>query len=204
MNNSLKTLTRRQHEIYQHLLEHFAIKDYAPTLDELCFSLNLKSRGSLHKHIQALIDADLLQPLNGKQRGLHLTHLVSHDENQLPFLGKIAAGIPIEAVENTELIAVPDYLRSQRECFVLQVCGDSMINAGILDGDLVVIEKTETANNGEIIVALVDENEATLKRFFRKTNNILLQPENDHMQTLSYSPDRIRIQGRLIAQMRRY
>jgi len=204
VNYQQKTLTRRQQEIYQHLLEHFSDNDYAPTLDELCQSLKLKSRGSLHKHIQALIEADLLLPLNGKQRGVQLNHLTKQDENHLPFLGKIAAGLPIEAIENPETLPVPACLRSNRPCFVLQVTGDSMIDAGILDGDFVIIEKAETANIGDIIVALIDENEVTLKRFDKKNNSVILHPENTSMQALKYAAQRVRIQGKLIAQMRSY
>jgi repressor LexA len=139
-----------------------------PILDELCAALGMASRGSLHKHISALIMAGLVEPFAGnKQGGVRLTTLAQREEVEggqgLPFVGRIAAGRPIEALENINYMAVPDVLKSDKPCYVLQVKGDSMIEAGIFDGDWVVIEQRSYAHNGKIVVALVEKTEATLK-----------------------------------------
>ena len=201
-------LTRRQQEIYEFLLENLHKFPHPPTLDELCAALGLRSRGSLHKQIHALIDAGLVEPMNNKRRGIRLMppsmEDLDPDESELPFLGRIAAGRPIEAVPDVERLPVPPQLRTERPCYVLQVSGDSMIEEGILDGDWVVIEKREQARNGEIVVALVNGEEATLKRIEQKGGRVILHPANAAMQSMSYRPEQVRIQGVLVGQMRRY
>ena len=147
-------LTRRQQEIYDTLRDNLDRFDHPPTYDELCRLLGLSSRGSLHKHIQALIQAGLVEPMDGLQRGIRLVEQLTEEEG-IPFLGRIAAGKPIEAISNAELMKVPDELLGRGPCYVLQVAGDSMIEEGIFDGDYVVIEQQDTARNGEIVVALV-------------------------------------------------
>ena len=199
----IDNLTRRQREIYDFLVDHAADFAQPPTLDELCQSLGMKSRGSLHKQIQALIEAGLVEPMHGRQRGVRLTQAGVDDET-LPMLGYIAAGRPIEAVEQAERIAVPEQLRTAKPCYVLQVRGDSMIEDGIFDGDWVVIEQREQARNGEIVVALVEDNEATLKRIEQKAGVVILHPANSTMQSMHFSPEQVRIQGVLVGQMRRY
>ncbi len=198
----MNTLTKRQREIYLALQDHFQNNDVAPSLDELCQQLGLASRGSLHKHIQALINEGLVLPLKGKQRGIQLVKSAHPDT--LPLLGKIAAGSPIEALENPEPIQVPDHLRSKQNCFVLKIVGDSMINEGIYDGDWVVIEQTVVVKNGDIIVALIDNYEATLKSIQYKNSKIILHPANSDMQPMEYDANRVQIQGKLVGQMRSY
>ncbi len=200
---ALHNLTRKQREIYDFLVnqEQFI---QAPTLEELCKLLGLSSRGSLHKHIQALINAGLVEPVNRKQRGIRIIKEVDAVPNELPMLGYIAAGKPIEAIENPESISVPENLRGSSACFVLQVKGESMIEDGILDGDWVVIEPCNHACNGEIVVALIDKHEATLKHILQYPGKIILQPANQNMAAMNYSPDRIEIQGVLVGQMRSY
>lgn len=199
-------LTRRQQEIYEYLRDHQDEFDHPPTLDELCAALGLSSKGSLHKQVQALIEADLVEPMNNQRRGIRLKSLVENDAEQLPLLGYIAAGRPIEAIEQTdqERVKVPAWLRTQRPCYVLQVRGDSMIEEGILDGDHIVVENRTNARNGEIVVALVDGSDATLKRIEQKPGAVVLHPANSGMQAMHYSPDRIQIQGVLVGQMRSY
>jgi len=199
----MNKLTKRQDEIYQFLLAHFEEFDYPPSLDDLCLSLGLSSRGSLHKHIQALINAGLVEPMSGKQRGVRLT-LADVDNDTLPCLGKIAAGHPLEAIENPERIPVPDYLQSNGQCFVLTIEGDSMIEAGILDGDMVIVESCTTANNNDIVVALIDNYEATLKRYENAGAITILHPENGGMKPFVFKSDRVTIQGKVVGQMRRY
>ena len=201
--SSTNNLTRKQREIYNFLLDQDQFNN-ALTLGELCKLLGLSSRGSLHKHIQALIDTGLVEPVNRKQRGIRVIREIDTDPNELPMLGYIAAGQPIEAIENPEPISVPEKLRGSSTCFVLQIKGESMIEDGILDGDWVVIEPCNHATNGEIVVALIDKHEATLKHIMQYPGKIILQPANQNMSAISYSPDRIEIQGVLVGQMRSY
>jgi repressor LexA len=203
-------LTRRQQEIYDYLREHLDDFPHPPTLDELCDALGLKSRGSLHKQIQALIEAGLVEPMNNLRRGIRLaemsatTDVAANDDDALPLYGRIAAGRPIEAIANPETIQVPPRLRTARPCYVLEVKGDSMIEEGILDGDWVVIEQRDHARNGEIVVALVEGEEATLKRIEQTPGQVILHPANSAMQAMRYLPEQVQIQGVLVGQMRSY
>ena len=201
------TLTRRQQEIYDYLKENLDKFEQAPTLNELCDALGLSSRGSMHKQIHALVDAGLVEPMNNQRRGIRLTESVNddhHSENEIPMMGYIAAGRPIEAIENPENVEVPPTLRSDKPCYVLQVKGESMIDEGILDGDWVVIEQKNTARNGEIVVALVENADATLKRIEQKPGEVILHPANETMSSMHYHPDQVKIQGVLVGQMRSY
>lgn len=201
------TLTPRQQEVLEQLRGRAQAGDPPATLDQLCALLGLRSRGSLHKHIRALVDAGFVEPPRGRHRGLRLVPQpddAAKAEPGLPLLGRIAAGRPIEAIPNPERIEVPPQLRSDLPCYVLQVAGDSLCEAGILDGDWVVIETREHARDGEIVVALVQGEEATLKRIRQEPGRVLLCPENRTMQPLAYRPDEVRIQGVLVGQMRAY
>jgi repressor LexA len=197
------TLTRRQQEIHTYLLEHQDHFDHPPTHDELCQALGLSSRGSLHKHIQALVEAGLVEPMDRTHRGIRLVQQ-SEQEAGIPFLGRIAAGRPIEAVTQPEFMQVPDALLGNRPCYVLQVCGDSMIEEGILDGDYVVIEQHDSARNGDIVVALVNNEEATLKRIEQQPGQVILHPANARMTAMRYAPDEVVIQGVLRGLLRSY
>jgi repressor LexA len=200
-------LTRRQAEIYDYLVEELDKFPHPPSLDELCQALGLKSRGSLHKQLHALIDAGLVEPMNNLRRGIRLMETASGtmpDEDELPLFGAIAAGQPIEAIANPETISVPPALRSSNPCYVLTVKGDSMINEGILDGDWVIIEKTDHARNGDIVVALVDGGEATLKRIEQQPGRVILHPANSEMEPMNFLPEQVQIQGILVGQMRSY
>jgi repressor LexA len=197
-------LTRRQQAILDYLQEHRGRFASPPTLDDLCQVFGLRSRGSMHKHVQALADAGLVEPMHGKQRGVRLVEGAEAELHQLPLLGYIAAGRPIEAVNVPETIEVPAQLRTPQPCYVLGVRGDSMIDAGVLDGDWVVIERRDHARNGEIVVALIDGEEATLKRIEQRPDGVTLHPANRAMQPMRYSPQRVQIQGVLVGQMRRY
>jgi len=202
-------LTRRQQEIYEYLVENLPGLSHPPTLDELCSALGLKSRGSLHKQVQALIEAGLVEPMNNLRRGIRLTETAAEDipsseSDELPLYGRIAAGQPIEAIANHDTLSVPPHLRTPNPCYVLEVHGDSMIEEGILDGDWVVIEQRDQARNGDIVVALVDEEEATLKRLEKKADEVVLHPANSSMQPMQYHASQVRIQGILVGQMRSY
>ncbi len=208
-------LTRRQQEIYDYLKDNLPDMPHPPTLDELCTALGLKSRGSLHKQLHALIEAGLIEPMNNLRRGVRLTSseestvelepsIAANDEDELPFYGRIAAGQPISAIAGYETMSVPPALRSSGPCYVLEVKGDSMIEEGIFDGDWVVIEQRVTARNGEIVVALVDDEDATLKRFEKNGAEIILHPANSSMPPMHYPAETVQVQGVLVGQMRRY
>ncbi|PPD39226.1 MAG: repressor LexA [Methylobacter sp.] len=205
----MDVLTRRQREIFNFLRDNQDHFTRPPSLDELCAALDMASRGSLYKHIMALINAGLVEPFNGnKQSGVRLTAQARMEgdavEQGLPFVGSIAAGKPIEALETVSYMTVPEALKSDKPCYVLQVKGDSMIEAGIFDGDWVVIEQRSFANNGEIVVALIENSEATLKYIEQSAGQVLLLPANATMTALSYRPEQVEIQGVLIGQMRSY
>lgn len=202
--NAEHSLTRRQQEIYDFLLQHDANFANPPTLDELCQAIGTKSRGSLHKHIQALVEAGLIQPANGRQRGIRLTENAPEPNNLIPMMGFIAAGSPIEAIENPEMMDIPEVLKSQGSCYILQVKGESMIEDGILDGDWVVIERRSHARNGEIVVALIDGIDATLKHIEQRPGEIILHPANSTMGSMRFPSTQVEIQGVLVGQMRSY
>ena len=198
-------LTRRQRAVLDYLRENEDRFVDAPTLDELCDAMGLSSRGSMHKHVMALIDAGFVEAMDRKQRGVRLRQFDKGvGERDLPLLGAIAAGRPIEAIAGPDVIDVPASLRSAKPCYVLKVRGDSMIEDGILDGDYVVVEQRGNANNGDIVVALIDEEEATLKRILQRPGEVVLCPANSGMEAMHLTPERVRIQGVVVGQMRQY
>ena len=205
-------ITRKQQDVLNYLLINQDLFNHPPTLEELCLAMGLISRGSLHKHIQGLIAAGLVEAQNRKQRGIRLTDQALNEQTQmeyikkepLPLVGAIAAGKPIEALENISYMNVPDQLKTANPCFVLQVKGDSMIDDGIYDGDWVVIEQRSTARNGEIVVALIEKTEATLKYIEQHPHETVLIPANNSMQVMRYLPEQVEIQGVLVGQMRTY
>ncbi len=196
-------LTPRQQEILALLRTHAEQAQPAPTIAQLCRLLGLRSRGSLHKHIQALVKAGCIEPLRGRQRGIRVLP-PAPPEDHLPLLGRIAAGRPIEAVEQPELIQIPAHLRGSGTCYVLEVIGDSMREAGILDGDHIVVERRERAADGAIVVALIRGSEVTLKRLFRRPGEVILRSENSEMPPLTFMPGEVEIQGVVVGQMRSY
>ena len=206
----MHSLTRKQKEILEYLLKSQDAFQHPPTLDELCAAMGLKSRGSMHHQIKALIDAQWIEPPERKQRGIRLSqqakNLNRHQEADagLPFVGVIAAGRPIEAIENISYMSIPEQIKTENACYVLKVKGDSMCEEGIFDGDWVVIEQRSHARNGEIVVALVDKTEATLKFIEQYPHETLLIPANSTMEAMRYKPHQVEIQGVLVGQMRSY
>lgn len=207
----MNTLTRKQRELVEFLIQNQQQFPHPPTLQELCDALGLKSRGSLHLMLQGLIEANLIEPFDRKHRGIRLTQkaldLAMQQQEQaqgLPYVGKIAAGRPIEAIEDSRFMLVPDEIKTDKPCYVLQVKGDSMIEEGIFDGDWVVIEQRCHARNGEIVVALVDKSDATLKFIEQYPHETLLIPANSNMSAMRYHPTQVEIQGILVGQMRSY
>jgi len=196
-------LTQRQQEVLECLRDQAQAQARPPTLDGLCALLGLRSRGSLHKHVRALVAAGLVEPLDGRRPGIHLV-AQAPPPDVLPLLGRIAAGRPIDALAQSETIQVPPRLRTDAHCYVLQVTGDSMCEAGILDGDYVVIEHRRSADNGAIVVALIRGEDTTLKRILQEPGRVTLFPANAALTPLSFTPDEVEIQGVLVGQMRAY
>jgi repressor LexA len=210
-NNGAMAITRRQHEVYDFISRFVAEHGYSPSFEEIGKGLDLNSLATVHKHISNLEKKGLLTRDYNRSRSIDLlppkgrlkqamsvnTGLV------LPLVGRIAAGQPIEAVENPETISLADFVRS-KEVFVLEVRGESMQDEHILDGDYVLVEKAKTAHNGDIVVALVDTTDATLKRFYREGDNIRLQPSNVTMKPIIVPAASVEVQGRVIGVLRKY
>ncbi len=187
----MEKLTDKQTKVLNCIKKFIADKGYAPTIRELCKLCNLSSTATMFVHLKNLTTKGYINQTESKFRTIELNVPNEFDKNQdnivsIPLLGKVAAGNPIEAIENPdEYFSLPKELVPQNhEVFALKVNGESMINAGIFDGDIVIVERNQSANNGEIIVAMTDENEVTLKRFYKENNYIRLQPENDTMDPI--------------------
>ena len=200
-----KALTPSQRQVLSHLRTREAKGHAPPCLDELCIELGLTSRGSLHKHIRALVDAGFVADLGGKQRGVRLANAAPAPRAvAIPLLGRIAAGAPTDGVAGFERIFVPPELLGRGDTYALRVRGDSMLEAGILEGDVVLVEKRSCARNNEIVVALINGEETTLKRIEQLPGQVLLHPENARFQIQHYRPEQVEIQGVLVGLMRRY
>lgn len=198
-------LTDKQRDVLDYIQRYITLHTVSPKLQEIADGIGIRSRGVAHRYVQALTDAGYIKMESGKHRGIRLLKTNRHRaKSVLPLLGKIAAGKPIEAIPGEDEIDLGDFFGAHN--FAVQVQGDSMIEAGIMDGDTVVIKFCETANDGDIVVALIDETETTLKRFKRsnKGRYIKLIPANKEMKPMVYEADRVRIQGVLIGQIRRY
>ena len=204
-------LTTRQQEIWQFLAEYVDAHGYPPTVREIGDAVGLASPSTVHAHLANLERAGLLKRDPTKPRAIELVGRRREEAQEqaasaptLPLVGRIAAGGPLLAEQEIEeRIAVPEPLGRNAD-FLLRVKGDSMVEAGILDGDLVVIRKQDTANTGDIIVALIDDEEATLKRFRRRGSSIALEAANQSYETRVLGPDRVKIQGKLVSLVRRY
>ncbi len=198
--------TDRNREVYDFVRAYMARHGYAPKLREIGQALGIRSRGVVHRHVHALasegliaIEPDVARGLRLKARGRAGTRPFT-----LPLLGRIAAGQPIEAIPDEDEIDLSEFFMNANR-FVLKVQGDSMIEDGILDGDMVIVEKRETADNGEIVVALVDGLEATLKHLQKnRDGSVTLRPANQAMAPIRLSAARVRIQGVVVGQFRSY
>lgn len=204
----MEKLTKRQEEILNFIKEYMVSHGYPPTIREICKAMDVSSPATIHAHLHNLQKKGVIRMEESKNRAIEL--LVPNEfacQNELtievPLLGKIKAGNPIEAIEQPdEYFALPSYLvPKQKEVFTLKVEGESMIKAGILDGDIVIVERQNQARDGEIIVAMTDENEVTLKTFFKEKGHIRLQPENDTMAPIILS--NVNILGKAIGLYRK-
>ena len=221
-------LTAKQKELLLYIHERIKETGVSPSFDEMKEALDLASKSGIHRLITALEERGFLRRLPHRARALEVLKLpdsaapaappkgrsnfrpsVVGDARGategVPILGQIAAGVPIEALQNeVGRIAAPTDLLGSGEHFALEVKGDSMIQAGILDGDVVILKRTETADSGDIVVALIDSEEATLKRLRRRGNSIALEAANPNYETRIFGPDRVRVQGKMVALVRRY
>jgi repressor LexA len=181
-------LTKKQEEVLTFIKKYIVKYGYPPSVREICSGLNLSSPATVHTHLTQLELKGAISKTKSKFRTIEVNGINEYapkDEEivEVPLVGKIAAGNPIEAIENpNEFFSLPASLIPPKETiFTLKVSGESMINAGILDGDIVIIQKQKVAHNGEIVAAMTEENTVTLKRFYKEENHIRLQPENDTM-----------------------
>ena len=189
----------KQEEILRFIKQVVTMKGYPPSVREIGEAVGLTSTSTVHSHLAKLEGRGLIRRDPTKPRAIEITddefRLTGHP--QIPLLGKVTAGAPIHAIEDIEeYIPVPPGMNSSDDLFALRIKGDSMIDAGIFDGDVVVVQRQSVATNGEIVVAMTEEDEATVKRFFREKNNVRLQPENPSMQPLYF--DQVTILGKVV------
>ena len=225
-------LTKKQHELLLYINKRLSEDGVSPSFDEMKEALNLASKSGVHRLVSALEERGFIRRLAHRARALEVlklpqggsgnspaplkTNVVSADFGssasdershgvEVPVLGRIAAGVPIEAIQHeTDRLPVPAEMISGGEHFALEVHGDSMIEAGILDGDLVIIKRGDTANTGDIVVALVHDEEATLKKLRKKGGSIALEAANPAYETRIFGPNEVKVQGRLVGVIRRY
>ena len=212
-------LTKKQHQLLLFLQERISQSGVTPSFEEMKNRVGLKSKSGIHRLVSALEDRGFIKKLPFKARAIEILKLpninskpldlkpniIENHVVELPIVGRIAAGLPIEAIESEEnTMHVPKVLTKGLDSFILEIKGDSMIDAGINDGDFAIIKKQSTANNGDIAVALTNENEATLKRFRKRGDTIALEAANELFETRIYSAGQISIQGILIGLIRHY
>ncbi|TXC70084.1 transcriptional repressor LexA [Sphingomonas ginsenosidivorax] len=221
-------LTRKQHELVCFINDRLEDTGVSPSFEEMKDALDLKSKSGVHRLISALEERNFIRRLPNRARALEVLRMPERAEKkapakapaapanvksapqpandviEIPLHGRIAAGVPIEAFEGSSMLAVPAALLGAGEHYALEVSGDSMVEAGILDGDYALIRRTETARDGEIVVALIEESEATLKFFRREGAMVRLDPANRAYDPQRYAPAQVRVQGKLSGILRRY
>jgi repressor LexA len=215
-------LTAKQHELLLFIDDRLKESGISPSFDEMREALELKSKSGVHRLISALEERGFIRRLPNRARALEVVKLpetrlsasvtpirpvapaAANDTMEIPLHGRIAAGTPIEALQGTESFAVPAALLGSGEHYALEVAGDSMVDEGILDGDFALIRKVDSARDGEIVVALIDNEEATLKTYRREGRMIRLDPANSRYEPQRYEEARVQIQGRLAGLIRRY
>jgi len=220
-------LTRKQHELLLYIHRHLGETGVSPSFEEMKEALELKSKSGVHRLISALEERGFIRRLANRARALEVVRMPdgggaaapaaandagapartpqpANDVVEIPLHGRIAAGTPIEALQGTDSLPVPAALLGPGEHYALEVAGDSMVEVGILDGDYALVRKTDTARDGEIVVALVNNEEATLKTFRREGQMIRLDPANRQYDPQRYMPEQVQIQGKLAGLLRRY
>tara|TARA_Y100001958_G_scaffold138495_1_gene111752 strand:- start:355 stop:1029 length:675 start_codon:yes stop_codon:yes gene_type:complete len=223
-------LTKKQKNLLLFINKKLRSSGISPSYEEMKSSLNLKSKSGIHRLISALEERGFIKRLAHKARALEVIKLPetasandifnsfspsvikgglddqnNEDTTEIPVLGKIAAGTPVEAIQNeVSRIPLPENIEKKGQFFGLKVQGDSMIDAGINDGDTVIVKKTDTADNGKIVVALIDNHEAMLKRIRRKGKTVALESANKNYETKIFGPDRVKVQGVLVSLYRNF
>lgn len=224
-------LTKKQHELICFIADRLNETGVSPSFEEMKDALDLKSKSGVHRLISALEERGFLRRLPNRARALEVLKVPergeakkapsapakdnvvtlnrpapqpANDVVEIPLHGRIAAGVPIEALEGSTMLPVPAALLGSGEHYALEVAGDSMVEAGIFDGDYALIRRQETARDGEIVVALIEDNEATLKYFRNEGSMVRLDPANRAYDPQRYRPDQVRVQGRLAGLLRRY
>ncbi|MBK8629171.1 MAG: transcriptional repressor LexA [Sphingomonadales bacterium] len=227
-------LTRKQHDLLCYIHDRLAESGVSPSFEEMKEALDLKSKSGVHRLISALEERGFIRRLANRARALEVVKMperggqtrevsntnvvnlapraksarvsasAANDVLEIPLHGRIAAGVPIEAMEVGTVLPVPAALLGAGEHYALEVSGDSMVEAGILDGDYALIRKADVAREGEIVVALVDDADATLKYFRKEGNMVRLDPANRAYEPQRYTPNRVRVQGKLAGLLRRY
>jgi repressor LexA len=201
----MQPLTKRQREILDYLNEFIEERGYAPSLEEIGRRFELSSLATVHKHLTNLQDKGFIRRAWNRSRSVELVSTpMGGRALDLPLLGYVAAGAPIEAVVSAETVTVPEDLVGTRDTYALRVRGDSMIDEQIRDGDLVVVEDRKTARNGEMVIALLDGADVTLKKFYRENGHVRLQPANDAIAPIIVPADTVQVQGVVVGVMRRY
>ena len=209
MRQKTDGLTKKQKEVLDFIKQFHADNKYPPSIRQICSAINLSSPATVHVHINHLVDKGFIKRSKEGNRALELLVENEYDTRSeevvnVPLLGKVTAGSPIEAIEMpNEFFSLPSYLiPKQKEVFTLKVDGDSMINKGILSDDIVIVERTESARNGDMVVAMNDDNEVTLKTFYKEKGYFRLQPENDYMEPIIL--DNVTILGKAIGLYRKF
>jgi repressor LexA len=198
-------LTRRQKEILDFVAQHISRKGYAPTIEEIGEHFGLSSLATVHKHLSNLQEKGLIKRAWNRSRALELVPSgMTVRAVEVPLMGRVAAGSPIEAVQSSETIWVPEDMLGRGETYVLQVKGDSMIEEQIRDGDYVIVEDRRDAKDGEMVIALIDGEAATLKKLYREGSRVRLQPANAAMDPIYVDAERLRVQGVVIGVLRKY
>jgi len=223
-------LTTKQKELLLFIHERIKADGVSPSFDEMKEALNLASKSGIHRLIVALEERGFIRRLANRARALEVLKMPDSatpaapprgrqmfrpsvvgsrapemGRNTIPVLGRIAAGVPIAAIQNeVDRVTPPEEYADSDAHYALEVKGDSMIEAGILDGDIVILRRTESANSGDIVVALIDDEEATLKRLRKKGDSVALEAANPAYETRIFGPDRVRVQGQLVALIRKY
>jgi len=197
-------LTSQENNALKFIRLYLAQYGFAPKFKEIGLAIGVNSQGTVHRYVQALEDKGYIERAKGNARGMNLVDLPLVSPPIIPLVGKIAAGLPIEAIEDRQELNLAEMFMGP-ELFALRVSGDSMIDVGILDNDYVIIRKQPVARDGDIVVAMIDRVEATLKRFKRKSEQeVALIPENADMETMVYAAERVNIHGVLVGQIRSY
>ncbi len=216
-------LTKKQKDLLVFINQHIQTQGISPSFDEMKVALNLKSKSGIHRLIKALEEREFIKRLPNRARALEVLKLPDAVEKAneslvsipgaevisaiaVPMMGRIAAGVPISAIEiQSDTIEVPMTMLSGGDHYALEVRGDSMVDAGILDGDTVVIKRTSNAENGDIVVAyIIEDSEATLKKLRRKGNSIALEAANPNYETRIFGPDQVKVQGKMVGLIRQY